>query len=131
MHLAGRGSFYAAASPSAVRVVIFRVSEADFQLSHIPRQTGRGLAKRFIGHSKFHFCLCSETAAAGGLQLHLVQLAEPEMHLVRAAEPRQDEVLALLHREGTLWTVSDFEQSTLKEKKLAPHYKFRVRTTKS
>ena len=49
---------------------------------------------------------CSETAAAGELHLHLVQLAEPEMHLVRAVEPRQDEVLAILHREGSLWTVS-------------------------
>ena len=59
------------------------------------------------------FPLCSETAAAGGLHMHLVQLAEPEMHLVRAGESRQDEVLAFLHREGSLRTVSDSRRAHL------------------
>ena len=57
--------------------------------------------------------LFSETVAPGGLHVHLGELAELEVHLERAGESHQDEVLALLHREGSVRTVRESELSTL------------------
>jgi hypothetical protein len=105
MDVTSSQAYYVTISITTVKSYILQVPGESEKINDSSPIPGTGAAS-FSDFNSTHLFFARRSSTSVELQLHLAQLARPQLLLGGAPQPRENQIRALLHRDWKIWKVT-------------------------